>query len=208
MVVQTSQEIHNSSDVIRGYISFVEAGGGVETFEKEMVTDPLRPQLEAAPIICFTHDEEVIARRGLWNHLGIIYRGIKNKTRTASSRAIAEAINKPLVLADDFRMDAQQSIITLNRAYDYDEGIWLSETARQDNQIAYEVALVMRALRTKCPVDAVDQLDLARRIEARRKWVWKREIASLALDIEKRRAHPALIKLAEAIIDFHEPDEA
>ena len=208
MVVQTSQEIHNSSDVFRGYISFVEAGGSVETFGAEMVTDPLRPRLETPPVVCFSHDEEVIARRGLWNHLGIVYRGIKKRTKTANSPAIAKVINKTLVLADNFRMDAQQSIATLNRAYDYDEGIWLPETAWQDPQIAYEVALVMRALRAKCPVNAVDQLDLARRMEAHRKWVWKWEIASLALDVERQRAHPGLIKLAEAIIDYHDEEIA
>ena len=199
MIVNSPQEVFNLTDVIRDYIRYVETGGSVETFGGEMVEDPKRAELIDAPIVFFSPTEEIIARRGLWRHLGIIYRGIKKSAKTANTSAIPRVTHDIVTTVDDYRVDAQRSIGRLKRAHDYDEDIWLPQTAYENPGISQELAYFMLALKTKCPIDLAEQLDLNRRAQSYRQWFWKAEIGSLALDLERGRAHPGLIKLAEAI---------
>ena len=202
MVIEVPREIHSSDDVLRGYIQYVNAGGGIEEFGREMIIDPERPETDSPSVITFGVDEERIAQRGLWRHLGVIYRGIQK--RAPNSSAIAKVTMDTLHLADELRDDANQSVGILNRAFDYDQEVWLPEKARRDPDISQVFAQTMLNVRKECPVDQSAQLDFARRSHIFRNHFLRNEITSLALDLPRNRAHPALVKLAEAVVNYHE----
>src|SRR5665647_855679 len=103
MIIEAPREIHSSDDVLQGYIEYVEAGGSVEKFGREMTLDPERPELETPSVITFREDEEKIAQRGLWRHLGIIYLGIKKRAKTPNSSAIPRVTMEILHFADELR---------------------------------------------------------------------------------------------------------
>lgn len=203
---ETPAEIFGPEGVIASYLKFVEAGGSVDTFGEALI-DPKRKELNDPLVICYSAREQLIAQRGLWRHLGIAYRGIQKRTKRPD-RAISDTTENIFYTADDYRRDSRWSIDELNRAFDYDEGIWLPAKAYEDPTVAEELARSMLVIVRKCPIETSDQLDFARRAHAHRARFWRDELESLAINVREQRAHPALIKWAESIIDYRDPEES